>query len=404
MRSPPFTFSTALGIHAAIAITKPTTVLRFTTASSNQTFSGNTFVPYGAANLTQIQYLGDGSPANADVRIQAISGGLIEPGEAARGALDGLPISIGLFDIGNPSAGLFEMMPGATIGSALEDSDGVVTIAAQGPLAQAKAPVVELFTVICKAKFGDDRCKIPLDVPDIGRNVAFVRPDIATGLMRVKDAYGRVRTGTTGDNSDYANIIYQCTVGGTTAAIAPTYDPTVGNLTVDGTATFIAQDAWLRYAVGSAISLYQVQLTALPDPLATSDANWFALSNLIPRSGPLTGQRLPIRSFDNSTFIATLFEPYPMSNFPTGTQFDIHRGCDHRLSTCVEVFANVKNFRGTPYAPGADLALSRGDGVPAGGGVIAGGGSGGSGGSSGGGGGGTDAYSPFAVQFAEGTS
>src|ERR1700722_12584160 len=136
MRSPPFTFSTALGIHAAIAIIRPTTVLRFTTASSNQTFSGNTFVPYGAANLTQIQYLGDGSPANADVRIQAISGGLIEPGDAASGALDGLPISIGLFDIGNPSAGLFEMMPGATIGSALEDSDGVVTIAAQGPLAQ----------------------------------------------------------------------------------------------------------------------------------------------------------------------------------------------------------------------------------------------------------------------------
>ena len=33
-------------------------------------------------------------------------------------------------------------------------------------------------------------------------------------------------------------------------------------------------------------------------------------------------------------------------------------GCDKRLDTCSDRFANVLNFRGEPYVPGADLLLS----------------------------------------------
>ena len=42
--------------------------------------------------------------------------------------------------------------------------------------------------------------------------------------------------------ADYDNRIYECVVAGTThASTQPTYDTTIGNDTVDGTATFCCQ-------------------------------------------------------------------------------------------------------------------------------------------------------------------
>jgi hypothetical protein len=36
-------------------------------------------------------------------------------------------------------------------------------------------------------------------------------------------------------------------------------------------------------------------------------------------------------------------------------------GCDKRLDTCIDRFANLLNFRGEPYVPGADLLLNHAD-------------------------------------------
>ena len=41
-----------------------------------------------------------------------------------------------------------------------------------------------------------------------------------------------------------------------------------------------------------------------------------------------------------------------------GDLFRIHPGCDKRLDTCIDRFANVLNFRGEPYIPGQDLLMS----------------------------------------------
>jgi hypothetical protein len=116
-------------------------------------------------------------------------------------------------------------------------ANGIVTIAASGQLIKASVDLTEHFA---------DRARRPgrrpLQNPDhAGRHRPrgrFVRPDIATGLLHVNDAYGRMQTGSPA--SSYANVYYECTVAGTThATTEPTYDPTIGN-TVDGTATFIA--------------------------------------------------------------------------------------------------------------------------------------------------------------------
>ena len=41
-----------------------------------------------------------------------------------------------------------------------------------------------------------------------------------------------------------------------------------------------------------------------------------------------------------------------------GDVFRLHPGCDKRLDTCIDRFANVLNFRGEPYIPGQDLLMS----------------------------------------------
>jgi uncharacterized phage protein (TIGR02218 family) len=54
----------------------------------------------------------------------------------------------------------------------------------------------------------------------------------------------------------------------------------------------------------------------------------------------------------------TLAEPMP---FPiaAGDAFTIVAGCDRRLESCRQKFANVLNFRGEPFIPGADAVLRR---------------------------------------------
>ncbi len=362
MRSLPFNFASATGVHALVTLTKPSETLRWTTWNQSVTIGGNTWSPAAGADQTSIQFTGDGSPSNADLKISAITGGLIQPGEATSGALDGLPVKIEIFDIGNIGAGTFDMVPSATIGSCVEDSNNIVTLAVQGPIALAQGPLAEQYTLTCKAALGDNRCKVPIVVPDIGRNQAYIKVSHAGGIIP-SQVYGRVKTGILGNNSDYANVYFECTTEGTTASIAPTYDPVVGHTTTDGTAVFTARNAFVRWAVGQGLTFFEVQLGAMPDPRASSGSDpthaWFVLGILIPRTGPLVGRKIPIRAFDSTTFIVTLFEPYALSYFPVGTQFDIVAGDDLLISTCAAKFANSINFRGTPFVPASDIILGQ---------------------------------------------
>ena len=118
---------------------------------------------------------------------------------------------------------------------------------------------------------------------------------------------GRVRTGSAGTVEDYADVYFECTAAGTTAAVAPVYDPTIGASTVDGTATFIARDAWLRAARATAINSFQIQLAALPDPRAT-DPTWYVpIANIYVRSGPLAGTKIQWRPSRLQRFVRLRF-------------------------------------------------------------------------------------------------
>jgi hypothetical protein len=348
MRALPFTAATSRGIHALITIELFAATLRLTTADFDIVLGGFTWKASAAVNITQILYSTDGTPTAADIRISP-DGTTLRAGVAARGLFDGRPVKIEIFDVANPSAGTYDMVPNAIVGSIQEDSNGVVVLAAQGPLAFLRGPMTEVQTITCKARFGDDRCHIPLDVPVIGRGVAFVTQATPSLFVRTRDVWGRVL-----QSGSYHDLAYECTTAGTThASVQPTYPTVVGGTVTDGTAVFTARAAWLVAAVGQALTFFDIQLTATPNPEPT------ILGNIIPQDGPLAGLKIPIRAFDSGTNIVTSFEPFAPANFPVGTNFLIHRGCDKILETCRDDFENLNNYQGTPYAPGADFRTGR---------------------------------------------
>lgn len=349
----PFTLISADGIPALITITRATETIRFTTYESAVTIGGITWPSAPGVDLTNVVFPSDGSPSNADVKIMAVPGGAILPGDVTRGTLDGWPIQIEIFDTGDLGSGTFPILPGATIGNVTEDTRGLITITCNGPLSRATGPLTEHFTLTGREDLGDDRCKIPIRPADIGRGVEFVLPSISTGLLQVNDAYGRVRTGVAGTVEDYANVYFECTVAGTTdATTAPTYDATVGNSTVDGTATFVARNSWLRYARGQSTGDFAITLTTIADSRA-SDATWFGPGGgIYVCSGPLSGfRKIPVRAWDPNTLTITTFLPVSTIDIPTNTQLEIHAACDMTRGMCFSRFNNITNLRAETFVP-----------------------------------------------------
>jgi hypothetical protein len=73
----------------------------------------------------------------------------------------------------------------------------------------------------------------------------------------------------------------------------------------------------------------------------------------------MAGILLPVRNYDDGGLVVTLWEPTAPSNFPPGTVFEIHPGCDGVLNTCVYTYDNVRNMRATPYCPPSNLIIGR---------------------------------------------
>ncbi|QOZ25271.1 phage BR0599 family protein [Bradyrhizobium sp. CCBAU 51753] len=348
MRSYPFDALKARGLHALIQIDMFVGNLRLTTYSEDVVVDGETWYAKGGVNITQIAFNSDGTPAAADIRIVP-DGVFVHSSWGSRGYLEGLTITVKLFDVGNKAAGGYNMLPGTVIGSCSEDTDGNIIIGTQGRLALLKANLLEVHTITCKAVFGDDRCKIPLDVPQVTRNTHYITKTPLSNWVVTQQVFARVFQA-----GSFHDLVYECTTEGIThPTTQPTYPTTVGGTVTDGTAVFTARAARLVAATGQALDFYNIQLDADPSPEPTT------LGKIIPQSGPLAAIKIPIRAYDSGTMIVTTFEPFAPSSFPPGTSFLVHPGCDKLWTTCSGTYGNGDNFRGVPYAPTSDDTMAR---------------------------------------------
>lgn len=173
---------TGRALPALITIQKGLTTLRWTTWAEDIVIGENTWIAASGAKISSMAFCADGTESNADITIMTKDGGLVEPGDGARGVLDGWPISIMLFDPSDVEGTATEMVPGSTIGSVAEDSNGLATIEARGPLTFAGRPVTEHFSLTGREDLGDERCTIDLT---LGAGWTFSTTGEATGTFTV---------------------------------------------------------------------------------------------------------------------------------------------------------------------------------------------------------------------------
>lgn len=168
-----------------------------------------------------------------------------------------------------------------------------------------------------------------------------------------------------GTSFQYDNKMFECTVAGTTAASAPTYNLTVDATTVDGTVTFAARDSFM--IAGSVESLSNDGLQFLVPPTLFDAARYqsgsvFNWGSLTWETGANTGWSSQVKDCTEPNVELLFQTPFVIA---AGDKFKIAFGCDQLRSTCRDVFqipnsrdfpnGNVFNFRGEPDLPGRDV-------------------------------------------------
>jgi len=162
----------------------------------------------------------------------------------------------------------------------------------------------------------------------------------------------------------YENRIYEVTTAGTTAGTQPTYDTTVGNTTTDGTAVLTCRDSWMRDAeVETVIDGENFTIRVEEDRAVTG---WFDSGAIVFETGPTNlANAFEVKtwtlSWSGSPEVGQieLYRATPQTVYP-GQQLRLYRGCDKKLATCGDTFANDINFRGEPYIPGGDSLMTTG--------------------------------------------
>ena len=85
----------------------------------------------------------------------------------------------------------------------------------------------------------------------------------------------------------------------------------------------------------------------------TQANDYYRLGIIKWKSGYNKGREAVVKAYNNGSFTLTLPCPFPIK---IGDSFTATKGCDRQFSTCLNVFNNIKNFRGEPphLLPGED--------------------------------------------------
>ena len=260
------------------------------------------------------------------------------------GRFDRAKVRIFLVNWADPAQGVLKLRRG-WFGEVVLGEQGIFRTEPRG-LTQALAQRIgELYGPECRADLGDLRCRVPIEPPPLARGAAYAKGDVVR-VATVGGAAGSLA---------FADRIHRCTQAGVTAADQPEYESGVGAATVDGTAAFMAEQAWTRAGTVLAVEGRTTFTATVSEPRAVD--GWFAGGVLTFETGANAGASMEVKGWTRDPGRIELYLPLGFA-VQSGDLFRVHPGCDKRLDTCIDRFANVLNFRGEPYIPGQDLLMS----------------------------------------------
>jgi hypothetical protein len=317
-------------------------VFRFTDHDRDLAVDGEVYEASGAYSRTAISNDAGMGVDNLDVEGVFDSAAVTEE-ELRAGLFDRAEVRIFLVNWADPSMGVLRLRRG-WFGEVVLTEQGVFRTELRGLTQALQQRIGELYSPECRADLGDHRCRVPVWPPEVARETLYALRD-----------HVRVAGGAGSGSQVYENRIYCCLVAGTTAEVAPAYDTTVGEQTTDGTAVFEALEAWSRSGIVVDVTDRTIFTANIDEPRAVD--GWFAGGVLTWGSGANAGRAIEVKSWTQATGKIELLLP-PGHSISPGDTFRIHPGCDKRLDSCIDRFANTLNFRGEPSVPGADLLTS----------------------------------------------
>lgn len=289
----------------------------FTDHDQDLTVNGNLFKAAGGFTRSAMEDA-VGTGVNEVEIVGALNSTDITDEDLRAGLYNYAKVTVYILDHNNPANGWVIIRRG-TFGKVSVSEKGTFTVQIRSLTERLKGETGELFLPECQFDLGDNKCTIPLKPNVVQRSTAYNLGD----FIRMATAAG---TG----SQVYEDRIYECTVAGTTAGSAPAYDTTVGNLTVDGTATFKAYESWTRSAVvATVISRRQFDLTITESRAVDG---WFTLGYVTFESGNNVGRSGEIRNWTqsgNEVILALKME----EDVQVGDVLRITPGCDKILTS-----------------------------------------------------------------------
>ena len=165
-------------------------------------------------------------------------------------------------------------------------------------------------------------------------------------------------TGNLGGADQYGGVMFKAGNTGTSGATMPAFSNLLASTTVDNNITWTCLASFKEIdVVATVISNKMFTPTSLANP-----PGWYDAGLLIFETGANVGRAFDIKTWNGTTLELFLNAFYPIE---AGDRYVIHPGCDKRLETCVEKFANALNFRGQPHVPGQDAYSRTPDAVTA---------------------------------------
>lgn len=115
------------------------------------------------------------------------------------------------------------------LGEVIHTQHGFFKAELRGMTQVLQQQIGDLYSAQCRADLGDKHCKVPLDPPLWQALTDYNVGDFVKYPVAVF-----------GDQRQYGNVIFECTVAGRSLTSAPTFDTTYGNTTVEGGSPAVA--------------------------------------------------------------------------------------------------------------------------------------------------------------------
>lgn len=317
------------------------------------------------ASSSAISSLFESSVDEMEITAFIQSGG-IEYDDLISGRYDGADFRVYLVNWDDIADGGWKMRRGV-IGNVNYD-EGLVKFQFLGMLQKMHSTtIVGLVSAECRVKeFGDQgalypQCKIQLNAATWQASTDYS----ALGSIRAAGDAGQ-GTGTLEvvvKPTSFNDRWFVMTGAGTSGGSEPSWNTTIGGTTSDGGVTWTTIQA--RRVEGASISTVTSHMEFVLTGYTGDAPDAFLTGGfVIFTSGENLNIKRGIAKWVLSTKTVTLTTPMNLLAIATDT-VTLVSGCDRRVTTCVNTYDNINNFRGDPYLRGNDSFFRFPDAPPA---------------------------------------